>query len=260
MNSFSMKHPARAISLSPINKFNKYETICNKSRIQKTCSFFNQRLFEPRAPIDPLVILEKSVSKNDMRKTSYNRSLSRKRTARVDCIDHAVDENMPMIINLPKLPFGKHCSYNEEGHFVKNHIIYEETQVNDIQIAEIKKVSRRLLLNKKLARKKGSPLMIMLKNDIKYKDFENETGSLHRQINKEQCENCIKQKLNYSQVKSQGSAPKSGGISENYQSWFRNASPLESRDLDLSFMLTRCPQVSLQNKYRIFKPKNNILN
>ena len=256
MKSSSLKHRFRAISLSPLNNLNKHGSPCNKSRIQKTSTYLNQRLFEPLSPTDPLVILEKSVSKNDMKKGTYSRSLSRKRTVKLEAIDHPIDTDMPKIINLPKLPFGKHCSYNGDEDFVKNHIIYEEAQAVDVQIAEIKKISKRILLKRKFCRKKGSPVPIMMNNTKEVEEFENEAGRLYVKVNRESCENYIKQKLKYSQPRSEDSTPKAR-VSQNCFSCFRNISPQESRNLDLPFMFNPGPQVSLMNKLRIFKTKLN---
>ena len=113
---------AKIFSVSPNENIPASRTISLKSRIQNTCSHILKRLFEPLSPKSPLLFLESTLPKRDFSNYHNSRSLSKK-IINDSIKDHAIEDSKSSIINLPKLPFGKHCSYNEERDFVRTHFI-----------------------------------------------------------------------------------------------------------------------------------------
>ncbi|OMJ93555.1 hypothetical protein SteCoe_3387 [Stentor coeruleus] len=92
------------------------------------------------------------------------RTQSRKKHSH-DTKEHLIMENLTNIINLPKMPFGKHTSYNEENDFVKKHILLSDKPPTDDQVVDMRKVSKMMRLKKKTQNKN---IISMINRNIKH--------------------------------------------------------------------------------------------
>ena len=63
--------------------------------------------------------------------------------------EHKSTQKGTQIIKLPKLPFGKHKSYNEEGIFKEKHFLEEDTQPTNERIKDMEEITRKFRLFEK---------------------------------------------------------------------------------------------------------------
>lgn len=196
------------------------------------------------SPVSPLFELEKSVSRREFSNYQQNKKILKKNTIS----ERVNDEDVPRIINLPKLPFGKHCTYNEENEFVRKHFAYDE----ETQLAEKKKGQKAILMKNKKLRKKTSPLKTVASKKI-IQEFDNVGGKLYIEFNQEPCVNYFKQKVKFSQPKSLDSSPR--GQSNIFLKSPKITLEVDEKKTYLPFMFSPSP-ISLFNKQWSPKSKN----
>lgn len=120
-----------------------------KLKLHKTSVNLIKKLLEPlqsKSPLDQMKIspsrLEKSCLKlKNVRRKSSSTSKS-----------PSIKPELPTkILNLPKLPFGTHVSYNNCQNFVQSHFVKSEKEASELQISEIKQQEKFDRIKKKLS-------------------------------------------------------------------------------------------------------------
>lgn len=143
-----------------------------KARIHRASTLLAKKIFDASFIRAPLTLLERSIAIKDLKMPNSIRSQSRKKHT-IDTKEHLIMENLTNIINLPKMPFGKHTSYNEENDFVKKHILLSDKLPTEDQVVDMRKVSKMMRLNKKSQNKN---IISMINRNIKpsIKSFESD--------------------------------------------------------------------------------------
>lgn len=133
--------------------------------------------------------------------------------------EHKTNKTGTQIIKLPKLPFGKHKSYNEEPLFKDKHFFEISKEViNPEKIKELEEITRKFRLHEKKYKtnKKGRlqtarPLL----NDLAHYDvYDMGPGDLVCEIQNDVISSYEKDKIRFLEV-----------LEGNYQSTFRNLDP-----------------------------------
>ncbi|OMJ83558.1 hypothetical protein SteCoe_15464 [Stentor coeruleus] len=167
-----------------------------KIRIHRTSTILAKKIFDCSAPQSPLMLLEKSVTRRESKFIKSTRSQSKKITFQ-ETKEHMIMDNATNIINLPKLPFGKHSTYNEESNFVQKHILLNNNIPTEDQILDMKKVSKIMRLNRKKNHKNNTPIVRKCKN-THIESIKSDGGRLYIENCKEIINNYIKEKTKYS--------------------------------------------------------------
>ena len=198
-SQYKTQKSLRLFSYSPINLIQDEENLSTKARIQKTSRSLVKKLFEPISR-SPLSRLNRKLSKISLIKPNLqNKKIYFNHTTS----HHQIEENLQKIIKLPKLPYGKHKSYNEETNFVSNHFINQNDPVSDEKAAEVKKVIK-IFKNKSRYKAKinaksfRNSLKLVNTNKTSFEEFTNEGGKLIVENNSSAYFYYNKQKREYS--------------------------------------------------------------
>lgn len=167
-----------------------------KIRIHRASAILAKKIFDCSAPQSPLMLLEKSVTRRESKFIKSTRSQSKKINFQ-ETKEHMIMDNAINIINLPKLPFGKHSAYNEESNFVQKHILLNNNIPTDDQILDMKKVSKIMRLNRKKYHKNSTPIVRKHKK-TNIESMITDGGRLYIENCKERIGDYIKEKIKYS--------------------------------------------------------------
>jgi hypothetical protein len=88
--------------------------------------------------------------------------------------NHIKSQNSCNIVILPKSPFGKHKSYNDEENFYSKHFVFEESPDSPKSLIIQKKIG---LLNKRM-NKRGKSHLSRVKDEDNQESYQSEGGKL----------------------------------------------------------------------------------
>lgn len=89
--------------------------------------------------------------------------------------NHIKSQNSCNIVILPKSPFGKHKSYNDEENFSENHFVFNETSESPKLATINKKIG---LLNKRIKKKSLNSNLTRKKTDDLIEAYQSQGGKL----------------------------------------------------------------------------------
>jgi hypothetical protein len=151
-----------------------------KAKLQRTSTFLSKQLLEPLSPQSPLEKLKQIVYHKSPKIFRCSQSLSKSSARQSISHEHSPDGFKSRIINLPKLPYGKHSSYNEEKGFLRNHFVFDDSEATESQLLTIK------LALKEKYKKKRKKIRLLVGNKEKLRkieEFRSQGGKLF--INKD---------------------------------------------------------------------------
>ena len=235
------------ISVTLNDDLTKTEETSLKARLQRTSTYLSKRLFEPLTPKNPLTELERLITQKTPTKSRNSLSLPKTINPGDQIHDHFNDSFQSKIVNLPKLPYGKHTSYNEEKDFFKEHFVDDESKATQQQVEELKKISKKFKMkNLQKTKKKAWSNINSPQNSrspqAKYEEIRIRDGMLFVEKNKDGHLNYAKEKFRYS-VLSENSSPKSSRAARSSLPISEINFPSVFEGIDQSFMLTYLPKI-----------------
>jgi hypothetical protein len=240
----SKNRPGNSISVIVNEGLTPFEEVCIKSRLQRTSTYLSKRLFEPISPRSPLVQLERSTIKKSPTTQRNSISIHKNMSPKGQIHDHFNDNSQSKIINLPKLPYGKHQSYNQEKNFMDEHFLNDESKATGIQLEDLKKISKKFKMKKRSMSKRSSPQHNRTPETL-YEEFRSQNGTLFVQKNHDAIVNYDKEKFRYSNFLL-SSSPKSCRAEKPVRQFSpKNPLPLHEK-MDLPFMFN-CLTKPLKN-------------
>lgn len=93
--------------------------------------------------------------------------------------EHKISTNT-LILKLPKMPFGKHKDYNQDGNFVIDHFLNTSERLNSTQASDLNEITKkfRLYAKKQSSRKRNSTGYVKTRYQRAYEVFDMTHGEL----------------------------------------------------------------------------------
>ncbi|OMJ87679.1 hypothetical protein SteCoe_10522 [Stentor coeruleus] len=173
----------------PKESQNKNSESLNKSQqfykqLTRKISLVNKRMLNSEIFQDPIEKLEKEALRGCI--TDRGEAKAKIKTPKKPDMltlilksEHKITSNN-CILKLPKMPFGKHNTYNENEHFVMRHFLNTELDLNKTQNEDLNEVTKKFHLHekRKLSTKRNKTGYVKSRNLKPYDTYDMTHGDL----------------------------------------------------------------------------------
>lgn len=172
-----------------------------KLKLHKTSVKLIKKFLEPlqtKSPLDQMKISPARIERSCLKLSHI--SLKPSRCSKSPIIK---PDSPTKILNLPKLPFGTHVSYNNSQNFVQSHFVKNEKEASDLQISEIKQQEKHERIKRKLSMTRQTSISSPKSPRIsqlypKFQELAGSGGKLVIEFSESGVRNYLAQKSQYS--------------------------------------------------------------
>ena len=166
----------------PLEKKKNTKSFFNS--ITQKISNLNKRLLNEEITPDPLKVLEKEANRGCLTERSEGKPKKIKLQemsilTKVLRSEHKLN-NDNCILNLPKMPFGKHLDYNSEQKFVLRHFLKPKEGILQEQADELREISKkfRIIEKQHLSHKRNKTSKVKTRFQKRFEAYNMDHGQL----------------------------------------------------------------------------------